>query len=338
MGRNNNNNNVLASVNNSINNLNKNVKKVVSNDILVNSIRVLIIIYAAFVIPQLSVENLKFINNNIVRLVVISLIVYLSFLDMVTALLLLVSFILTIHHSSAPRQVNNNNVVANNQGIVNAVNNLTRGEVENFNEQVKNNVEVNEALNNVFNKNTDVEAANAEESQNKGVNLNENLNNNGLVNTVDDSREILNGQVNSVPDAFDAEKNTNSVVDQVNNAEKKNNNNNNLSVNDSIVIENNNQPASETMTESILRAKGSKNDPNAPVGLTTAQHLYDISENAVPGADINDQMLTFQNQHGIQGMDQVTGPNRARHEGYHYNNEAERPNLTSEMILDRRSP
>ena len=94
MGRNNNNNNnVLASVNNSINNLNKNVKKVVSNDILVNSIRVLIIIYAAFVIPQLSTENLKFINNNIVRLVIISLIVYLSFLDMVTGLLLLVAFI-----------------------------------------------------------------------------------------------------------------------------------------------------------------------------------------------------------------------------------------------------
>ena len=37
-------------------------------------------------------------------------------------------------------------------------------------------------------------------------------------------------------------------------------------------------------------------------------------------------------------MDQVTGPNRARHVGYHYNNEAERPNLTSEMILDTRSP
>ena len=136
MGRNNNN-NVLASVNNSINNLNKNVKKVVSNDILVNSIRVLIIIYAAFVIPQLSTENLKFINNNIVRLVIISLIVYLSFLDMVTGLLLLVAFILTIHHSRVPSMGGSNNVVENSQGLVNAINNLTKGEVENFNEEVK---------------------------------------------------------------------------------------------------------------------------------------------------------------------------------------------------------
>ena len=130
---------------------------------------------------------------------------------------------------------------------------------------------------------------------------------------------------------------------QNNNNQMANNNqvnmNNNLSADEIITNENKNQPASETMTESILRAQGSKNDPNAPVGLTTAQNLYDISENAVPGADINDQMLTFQNQHGIQGMDQVTGPNLARHDGYHYNNESNLdPNLTSEMILDRRSP
>ena len=151
-------------------------------------------------------------------------------------------------------------------------------------------------LNNVFNKNSDVEAAN-EESKNKGSNLNDNLNdnlnNNGVVNTIDDSREILKEQVNSVPDAFDAEKNTNLVVNQNNNSKMENNKvnmNNNLSNDEIITNENKNQPASETMTESILRAKGSKNDPNSPVGLTTAQNLYDISENAVPGADINDQV------------------------------------------------
>ena len=36
-------------------------------------------------------------------------------------------------------------------------------------------------------------------------------------------------------------------------------------------------------------------------------------------------------------MDEIPGPNARRYDGYHYNNEAERPNLTSEMILDRKS-
>ena len=98
------------------------------------------------------------------------------------------------------------------------------------------------------------------------------------------------------------------------------------------------QPASETMTDNILRAKGFVDDENSPTGLTTGQNLYDISENAVPGADVNGQIKTFENQHGIQGMDAVTGPNARRYDGYHYNNEKERPNLTSSMVLDRVSP
>ena len=76
---------------------------------------------------------------------------------MVTGLLLLIAFILTIHHSRVPSKANKNNTVENNQGLVDKINNLTKGEVENFNEEVKNNVDVNEALNNVFNKNSEIE-------------------------------------------------------------------------------------------------------------------------------------------------------------------------------------
>ena len=42
------------------------------------------------------------------------------------------------------------------------------------------------------------------------------------------------------------------------------------------------------MTDNILSA-GASWDTNAPAGLTTAQNLYDASENAVPGADIMNQ-------------------------------------------------
>ena len=53
---------------------------------------------------------------------------------------------------------------------------------------------------------------------------------------------------------------------------------------------NSRHPASSTMTDNLLAA-GAEFDKNAPVGLTTAQNLYDASENAVPGADIMNQVL-----------------------------------------------
>ena len=92
-------NNVLASVNGSLNSLNNNVKKVVQNDLIVNTLRVLLIIYSSFVVPQMSNREANVVNNNIVRLIIVSLIVYLGFIDMVTAVLLLIAFVVTMHLS-----------------------------------------------------------------------------------------------------------------------------------------------------------------------------------------------------------------------------------------------
>jgi hypothetical protein len=319
----NNKNNIIASVNHSINNINNNVKKVVRNDLVVNTIRVLLVIYASFVIPQLNATHLNYVNNTIVRLVIVSLIVYLSFIDMVTAMLLLISFVVTIHtnknYNKQAKEVNEND-----KNFINKVNNLTKAQIENYENE-------KEISNNVSGNNANVSGNNANVNANKV-----NLNMRGIPPTYDDSSAILGGSFDVVPRGIGNEIDTKAVFNSNNNKEKVNNVNV-VDVNEAINRNNKEQPSSETMTESLMRAKGFKDDPNSPNGLTTAQHLYDVSENAVPGADVNDQVKTFEKQLGIQGMDEITGPNARRYDGYHYNNEAERPNLTSEMILDRKS-
>ena len=80
---------------------------------------------------------------------------------------------------------------------------------------------------------------------------------------------------------------------------------------------NKNQPASQTLTENILKSLNG----NDPVGLTTGQHLYDASENMVPGSDLLKQIKTVENQFGAQGMDYPMGSGARRHEGYHFNDE-----------------
>ena len=319
----NNKNNIIASVNHSINNINNNVKKVAQNDLVVNTIRVLLVIYASFVIPQLNATHLNYVNNTIVRLVIVSLIVYLSFIDMVTAMLLLIAFVVTIHtNKNHNKQVNEVN--ENDKNFINKVNNLTKAQIENYENE-------KEISNNVSGNNANVSGNNANVNANKV-----NLNMRGIPPTYDDSSEILGGSFDVVPRGIGNEIDTKAVFNSNNNKEKVNNVNV-VDVNEAINRNNKEQPSSETMTESLMRAKGFKDDPNSPMGLTTAQHLYDVSENAVPGADVNDQVKTFEKQLGIQGMDEITGPNARRYDGYHYNNEAERPNLTSEMILDRKS-
>ena len=359
----NNKNNIIASVNHSINNINNNVKKVAQNDLVVNTIRVLLVIYASFVIPQLNATHLNYVNNTIVRLVIVSLIVYLSFIDMVTAMLLLIAFVVTIHtNKNYNHQANEVN--ENDKNFINKVNNLTKAQIENYENEINANVSGNNA--NVSGNNANVSGNNANVSgnnanvsgnnanvsgnnanvsgnnanvsgNNANVNANKvNLNMQGIPPTYDDSSEILGGSFDVVPRGIGSEIDTKAVFNSNNNKEKVNNVNV-VDVNEDINRNNKEHPASETMTESLMRAKGFKDDPNSPNGLTTAQHLYDVSENAVPGADVNDQVKTFEKQLGIQGMDEITGPNARRYDGYHYNNEAERPNLTSEMILDRKS-
>ena len=91
---------------------------------------------------------------------------------------------------------------------------------------------------------------------------------------------------------------------------------------------NNMHPASSTMTDNILAA-GVELDTNGPAGLTTSQHLYAASENAVPGADIMNQVVSVEGGLSAQGMNHPIGSNHPRHDGYHYVDGA---NLTHQAL------
>ena len=52
------------SLNNVANNLNNNVRRVVKNEMAINLIRVLIILYTSFVVPVLDANTLAVLNNN----------------------------------------------------------------------------------------------------------------------------------------------------------------------------------------------------------------------------------------------------------------------------------
>ena len=357
-------NNVLASVNNSLNNLNNNVKKVVQNDLVINTLRVLLILYSSFVVPHMNARESNVVNNNVVRLIVVALIVYLGFVDMVTAVLLLIAFVVTMHHSNStssknnvglnlgPKEenfmneinnLNNNNNAGNNMGN-NEGNNMGNNEGNNGGNNEGNNEGNNGGNNMINNVNSVLDNNFNNSSEVVPNNLGNNNLNAGVEPTLNDSREVVGNQIETQVAPLNNQALVNEVVannSAANNvlannaANNQRENNKGEDVNAEIDRNNRNQPASETMTESILRAQGFTEDPNSPQGLITAQNLYDASENAVPGANVNDQLMTFQNQMGIQGMDDITGPNARRYDGYHYNNEEERPNLTSGMIKDR---
>ena len=343
-------NNVLASVNNSLNSLNNNVKKVVQNDLVVNTLRVLLILYSSFVVPQMNAREANVVNNNVVRLIVVSLIVYLGFVDMVTAVLLLIAFVVTMHHAKSA----GSNTVGLNLGPkeenfmneINNLNNMVNNVANNSGNKAVNNVANNSGNNAVNNVNASLDNNFNNSSEVIGNNLVNNNLNVGIEATLNDSREVVGNQIETQVAPLNNQALVNEVVannSAANNviannaANNQRENNNGEGVNAEIDRNNKNQPASETMTESILRAQGFSEDPNSPQGLITAQNLYDASENSVPGANVNDQLMTFQNQMGIQGMDDITGPNARRYDGYHYNNEEERPNLTSGMIKDRKN-
>ena len=307
------------SLNNVANNLNNNVRRVVKNEMAINLIRVLIILYTSFVVPVLDANTLAVLNNNVVRLVVCALIVYLSFMDVITAVLLTIAFVLTLHQGN--KRVTGNNVIQDievnqeDNELVNRINNISDVKVENY-----------EDLNNALTE-SPIESSNlnqVEEVLNNETNLNNvSLNdvseNNVPVNNVpeNNNEEAVNTNVAEnvadIPLGMDTSPEANMAV--FNNTAPENV--------DAPMRElpmeqvNLRHPASSTMTDNLL-AVGAEFDKNAPVGLTTAQNLYDASENAVPGADIMNQVVSVEGSLSAQGMNEVLGANYARHEGYHY--------------------
>ena len=333
----------LAKLNNTANKINNNVRKVVENELLINVVRVALILYASFVVPMMSQKQLNLANNQIVRLVVLALVVYLAFMDIVTASLLLVSFLVTLHHSKNGNNLENNKPIndVEGQNIMDRVNNVLNKQVENYagHAPSMNNLE-NDVVNNKLVNNNNMLTA---DSGNQVNSLNdEKLANeleNDYVNAYENEKKS-----NEDPTGYDPE----SVVSSVNNGGDKNNNlnvnkdnkvnnsnnnsNNNELLNNELLKNNSNnvmsdedltnlnmnQPASMTLTDGILRAKGAENNVNDPIGLTTGQNLYDASENAVPNSNILDQVKSVKNQFSAQGMDYPFGAGAKRYEGYHY--------------------
>ena len=305
------------SLNNVANNLNNNVRRVVKNEMAINLIRVLIILYTSFVVPVLDSNTLAVLNNNVVRLVVCALIVYLSFMDVITAVLLTIAFVLTLHQGNK-RVVNNNNAILDvevNQEeseLVNRINNISDVKVENY-----------EDLNNALNE-SPVESANLNQvnSEVEPANLNE-------VDSMVEEQPVVNDvPVNNIPApvATNVAENLADIPVGMDTSPEAN-----MAVFNNTAPENveapmrelpmeeinSRHPASSTMTDNLL-AVGAEFDKNAPVGLTTAQNLYDASENAVPGADIMNQVVSVEGSLSAQGMNEVLGANYARHDGYHY--------------------
>ena len=101
----------------------------------INILRVILIIYTSLVVPILDNKQLELVNNNIIRLIVVALIVYLSFMDMVTAILLTISFLVTLHQarnlSKTSKNINNNN--NKNSQVIDVA--------ENNNKDIQNNLE-----------------------------------------------------------------------------------------------------------------------------------------------------------------------------------------------------
>ena len=137
---------------------------------------------------------------------------------------------------------------------------------------------------------------------------------------------------NNVPVANDnSSVNNLSVFDAGNNA-PKNNIINNASNNNALIDQlNNEQPASETLTDNILRAQVSNNNSNDPVGLTTGDDLHAVQENAVPGGDLLHEVKTFQDQHSAQSLGKPMGLGAKRYQGHHHQNE-KHPNLKHAML------
>ena len=332
---------ISVELNNMANNLNNNVRRVVKNDMAINLIRVLVILYTAFALPALDRRTLDFLNNNVVRLVLCALIVYLAFMDVVTSVLLTIAFVLTIHHGK--KRTESSNVVQDvDESLINKINDLNDVRVENYedlNRELNNNRPA--ASNNVPEGNV-VEEENPFAEANAAANPVSNMANNQVgdiannevenvaTNEVEPTNAVDEPVVNNVPVTVGpADSNIPAGLDTSGEGDyavfnpSANALANNTDNNASMEERNNMHPASSTLTDNILNvAQGVEPDPNGPTGLTTWQNLYDASENAVPGADIMNQVRSVEGGLSAQGMNGPLGYNHPRHDGYHYQNGA----------------
>lgn len=371
-------NNLAKQLNHTLTKMNNNIRGQVQNQLVVNILRVLLIIYCAFVVPVLKQKHVSVVDQQVVRFILVAIIIYLSFIDLPSAILLTIAFLLTLQKVD---RVGNGNGNGNNNSRLNSVSlnslitslNKEAAAVDNnqmaknsapVNNSEPNNVMVNgnqvenfEAHNNVNNANkvnsleeevvnsvedlveNNTVTGNVNNAVNEVAGVEANLVGNNISNlakaqnnnTINDSGDILGENVPMAND--DSAVNKLQVFDNNNAAAKNNGLNLNNAMNNNQLLDqvNAEQPASETLTEGILRAQGAQRDNNPPVGLTTGDDLYSAQENAVPGANIMGEVKSVKEQHATQNLGRPMGLGAKRYDGYHFRDDRH-PNLEHAML------
>lgn len=127
--------NITKLITKPVSKLDKFIVKCMKNNMCTNTLRALLVVYAVFV-NRVPDQVLSLYDNFLCRLAFAAFIVYMVFVDPITALLLAAVFVLSVQErnyrkSSGNNVVNNigNNVV--NNGVNNGVNNVANNQVNN---------------------------------------------------------------------------------------------------------------------------------------------------------------------------------------------------------------
>ena len=102
----------------------KNQVKIIDKDFFFNIFRLVLIIYTSLLLPKLNNNHLKLFNNNIIQLVILSLLVYLANFDITSAVILMIAFFSTMYYS---KEINSSLIVNKKEyEIMNIANNKER--------------------------------------------------------------------------------------------------------------------------------------------------------------------------------------------------------------------
>ena len=118
---------ILKNFNNSFNNFNLVTSSLVKNNIFINICRILIIFFISKVLNNKIIVNDNIKDNILLRLFIISFIIYIAFFDKITTILLIVALFVILNK-------NNNNLINNRFFKNNLLNNILLKNKEHFNE------------------------------------------------------------------------------------------------------------------------------------------------------------------------------------------------------------
>ena len=119
--------NITKLITKPVSKLDKFIVKCMKNNMCANTLRALLVVYAVFV-NRVPDQVLSLYDNFLCRLAFAAFIVYMVFVDPITALLLAAVFVLSVQERNY-RKSSGNNVI--NNGVNNGVNNVANNQVNN---------------------------------------------------------------------------------------------------------------------------------------------------------------------------------------------------------------